>query len=106
MKGNLYLMETVLEKHYISFFNPKDMSIQHWHIFMGHPSITTMHHMNFSKGKLYDEAVKAIENCEVCIKAKQARDNFPILNRRTQELFEMEHGDLTLKKIYVMSLMS
>lgn len=53
-----------------------------------------MQHMNLPKGKLFGEAVKVIENCEICIKAKQSRGSFPIMNRRTTELFEMVHGDI------------
>lgn len=94
MHDNLYLMDIIIENHYISFFNPRDMSLNDWHIFKGHPSVSVMQHMNFPKGRQYDEAVKIIENYEVCIKAKQSRDSFPVLNKRTTELFEMVHGDI------------
>lgn len=94
VKDNLYIMDTVSEKYYISFFNPKDMSVQDWHVFMGHPSVTAMQYMQISKGQMHDEALKAIENCEVCIKSKQARDHLHVLNRRTEGLFDMVHGGI------------
>lgn len=35
-----------------------------------------------------------IEECEVRVRAKQTRDSFPILNRRTSSLFELVHADM------------
>lgn len=108
MKGNLYVMDFVIEKYYISFFNPRDMGIHDWHNFLGHPSAISIRHMQFLEEKLHSEALKAIENCKICIKAKQARYQFHVLERRTQELFELVHGisgGLTHKTTSAISIM-
>lgn len=94
MKGNLYFIESVLENYYISFFDTKKMTAKDWHIFLGHPSITAMKHLNIGEGKFHSEALEVLENCEICLKAKQTREEFPVLNRRSQSLFEMVHADL------------
>lgn len=49
MKGNLYVLDTVSEKYYCSFFNHREMSVENWHVFLGHPSLTTMKHMKNSE---------------------------------------------------------
>lgn len=81
MKGNLYVLDTVSENYYCSFFHRRDMSVEDWHAYLGHPSITTMKHMKMLNGRLHTEILRVIESCEVCIKAKQARNSFSILNR-------------------------
>lgn len=94
MKGNLYVMETVSENYYCNFFNRRDMTVADWHVFLGHPSITTMKHMKVLNGKFHDEALKVLENCDICNRAKQTREPFPVLNRRSSSLFEIVHGDV------------
>lgn len=94
MKRNLYLIEYVLEKYYCNFFNSKDMTVQKLHVFLGHPSITTMKHMNIIDGKFHADDLKVLENHEVCTKAKETRDPFPTLNRRFEELFKLVHVDI------------
>lgn len=103
-KKSIHYGHCVREALY-KLFNPRDMSVRDWHIFLGPPSISTMEHMQIPKGKLFDETVKVIKNCEVCIKSKHGRDLFPTLNRRTSQLFGMVHGDiwaLTTKRTFVM----
>lgn len=68
MKDNLCEMDSVCENYYCNFFNQRNMSVQDWHIFLGHPSITAMKHMHILKGKLHTEAPKVLESCDVCIK--------------------------------------
>lgn len=88
LKGNMYLMDYVLEKYYCSFFNNKDMTAQEWHLFLVHPLITTMKHLNIKDERFQNEALQALENCEICYRARQTRDPFPTLNRRSSVLFD------------------
>lgn len=88
------MMETVVENHCCNMFDLKGMTIQKWHVFLGHPSITTLKHMKMFSGQFTDEIIEAIRNCEVCLKAKQPRESFPILNERSDELFELIHVDI------------
>lgn len=93
LKGNLYIINSTTENYYVNFSNPKRMTMLEWHVFLGHPSLTTMKHMKILDQKQLTDATKAIENYEVCLKAKQARTQFLILNKRTQGLFEI-HADI------------
>lgn len=70
------------------------MPLKSWHIFLGHPSVTTMKHLKFITDANENEAFEVIKNCEVCLKAKQTRDPFPQLNERSEILFELIHGDI------------
>lgn len=94
MKNNLYFIVSLTEDMYYTFFNSGSMLAKEWHIFLGHPSITTMRHLCIGETKFTSEALKEVEKCEICIKFKQTRESFPILNRRSSFLFEMVHGDL------------
>lgn len=94
MDMNFYIFETVVENHFTHLFRTEEMSLQDWHRFLGHPSITTLKHMPQLSEKFVAEQVQAIEQCEVCMKAKMTGDPFPILNRRSQELFELLHADI------------
>lgn len=94
MDRNLYVLDTVVENHFTHFFKAEDMTLEQWHSFLGHPSLTTMKHMKQLSGRFHEAAKQAIQNCEICIKAKHARDPFPLLNRRTSQLFELVHADL------------
>lgn len=91
LKGNLYVMDTVTEKYYLSFFNPREMDVRDWHIFMGHPSITAKKHMKIAGTPFHRDALEVLENCEICYRAKQTRDPFPTLDRRSNALFEIVH---------------
>lgn len=68
--------------------------MQEWHISLDHPFVSTMKYMKILNGKLLSETIDAIKSCEVCIKAKQTKNQFPILNRRTEHLFDLVHADL------------
>lgn len=45
-------------------------------------------------GRFTDESLRALESCEFSMKAKQCRDPFLVLNKRSNHLFEMIHADL------------
>lgn len=53
-----------------------------------------MKHLDIGEGRFHFEVLQILENYEICLKAKQTREEFPILNRRSQSLFEMLHVDL------------
>lgn len=45
-------------------------------------------------GQFREAAVRAIEQCEVCMRAKHTRDPFPLLQRRSENLFDLIHADV------------
>lgn len=81
-----------MERQYCGFFKADEMSIKDWHVFMGHPSITTMKHMKLISTNEDREGLETLKNCEVCMRAKQTRNPFPQLERRTSDLFELVHA--------------
>lgn len=84
MVNNLYVLETITENHFCSIFDPKEMTVEKWHIMLGHPSLPTMRHMKNLSREFTESVIQAIQNCEVYLKAKQPRDVFPILKERTE----------------------
>lgn len=84
----------MIERHYCNLFNPSEMSLRSWHIFLGHHSVTIMKHLKFIKEEQEDECLEILQDCDVCLRAKQTRSPFPQLNRRTNSLFELVHGDV------------
>lgn len=50
--------------------------------------------MSQLSGRFRSDAVRATENCDICMRAKFAREPFPLLNRRSDFLFEIVHADL------------
>lgn len=91
---NLYVIESIVENHFCNMLDPGEMTAQQWHVYIGHPSITTLKHMRCVSGSLTEEVVAELEQCEICLKAKQSSDPFPVLNRRTENLFNLVHADL------------
>lgn len=89
MEHNLYILSTVVENHFTHFIRSEEMTLAKWHKFLGHPSITTLKHMPQLHGQFRDEVVRAIEHCETCIRAKHTREPFPLLQRRSEYLFEL-----------------
>lgn len=70
MVNNLYVIGTIAENHFCNMFDPKEMTIKKWHIFLGNPSPFAMKHMKSLSGMFIESVVQALENCEVCMKAK------------------------------------
>lgn len=93
MKDNLYVLESMMEMQYCALFRADEMSIKDWHVFMGHPSISTMKHMKLITFSESGEHIEEIKNCEVCIRAKQTRNPFPQLEHITSNLFELVDAD-------------
>lgn len=94
MERNMYIMDAVEENHFCHFFRTKDMTLEKWHSFLGHPSWSTLQHMKHLRGTFKQDMIEALQNCEICMRAKQVRDSFPILNRRAASLFELVHADV------------
>lgn len=92
MERNLHIFETTVENHFTHLFRAADMTLEKWHQFFGYPSISTLKHMSQLSGQ--KEAVQAVEQCEICMRAKHTRDPFPLLHRRTDQLFELVHVDI------------
>lgn len=65
-----------------------------WRIYLGHPSLTAMRHMSILEKQKLAAKCSEIEACEVCLKAKHAWSEFPVLNKRSSTLFEMVHEDI------------
>ncbi|KAG7567306.1 Reverse transcriptase RNA-dependent DNA polymerase [Arabidopsis thaliana x Arabidopsis arenosa] len=66
-------------------------SSQLWHCRFGHPSSKVLKLLPFSDSTTHDFDSKT---CEICIKAKQTRESFPLSNNKTSFPFEMVHCDL------------
>lgn len=94
MIRNLYVIEGVVENYYCNLFDPRKMTIQQWHVFLGHPSLSTMRHLEGISEKFTESVVKELEQCDVCLKAKHCREPFPVLERMTDNLFELIHVDI------------
>lgn len=94
MMKNMYFIEGIVENYFCNLFDPRRLTLKQWHIFLGHPSLTTMKHMGGITEKFTEEMVRELEQCEVCFKAKQCREPFSVLNRRTDSLFDLVHVDL------------
>lgn len=94
MDRNLYILETTVENHFTHLFRTEDMTLETWHQFLGHPSVSTLKHMKQLSHLFKQEAVTTIEQCDICMRAKQTRDHFPVLNRRTNQSFELVHADV------------
>lgn len=46
------------------------MTAEEWHVFLGHPSITTMKHLQITNERFQTDALRVIEECEICYKAR------------------------------------
>lgn len=68
------------------------MSIENWHVFLGHPSITTMKHMKMLNGRLQTEAIRVLESYDIFVQSKLGI--LFQLHRRSAYLFDLVHGDL------------
>ncbi|CAA7040888.1 unnamed protein product [Microthlaspi erraticum] len=71
-----------------------------WHCRMGHPSLKAVESLS-SSGVIRSSfknsgvsTVSANKTCEVCMRAKQTRDVFPISSNKTTACFELVHCDL------------
>ena len=69
-----------------------DKSFELWHNRMGHPSAKVVGLLpSVSSSVSFDNLNKA---CDVCLRAKQTRDCFPISMNKTSMIFELIHVDL------------
>lgn len=91
---NLYILESTVENHFCNFFNSKYMTIDKWHVFLGHPSLSILQHVKGLSRQSTRDLLEYIQNCEICVKAKHYKDPYPILNQRSNEIFELIHTDV------------
>lgn len=63
------------------------------HIFGTSISVYNEAHEELS-GEFTESVIEAIQNCEVCPKANQPKEQFPILKERIESLFELVHADV------------
>lgn len=61
MIRKLYVIESVVENHYCNLFDPQKMTTRQWHIFLGHPSITTMKHIRGITERFTEDLVQELE---------------------------------------------
>ncbi|KAG7598819.1 F-box associated interaction domain [Arabidopsis suecica] len=66
-------------------------SVDVWHCRLGHPASKTMEMLKLSNSSSSSFDSKS---CDVCIRAKQTRDAFPLSINKTSEVFELVHCDL------------
>ena len=63
-----------------------------WHKRLGHPSsrvVKLLLHVDFS-----EDSESLCKACEVCLRAKQARESFPLSSNKTRSVFEKIHCDV------------
>ena len=69
----------------------RSRSTELWHQRLGHPLGRVLQHLPFVSGSARDIKNKS---CDVCPRAKQHRNSFPISNSKASRLFELVHVDL------------
>lgn len=86
--GLYYFRGTRNEK---AFKIDSGLSLDIWHRRMGHPSlkITKLVSNNSSRNNDYENKA-----CDVCQRAKQTRDSFPLSNNNAADVFELVHCDI------------
>ena len=62
-----------------------------WHQRLGHPGLSVLSSSSVFSGVKYSAS---LDSCEVCFKAKQARDLFPESSNKTKACFELIHIDV------------
>lgn len=67
----------------------KLQSIRVWHKRMGNPSEKVIR-----KLPVVDRTSMSISGCDICFRAKQCRNEFPLSVDKSKECFEMIHCDL------------
>lgn len=78
-------------RHEKAFKVDNGLSLGLWHRRMGHPSLKITELVSKVSSKNNDYGNKA---CDICQRAKQTRDSFPLSNHRASCAFEPVHCDL------------
>ncbi|KAL1192817.1 Retrovirus-related Pol polyprotein from transposon TNT 1-94 [Cardamine amara subsp. amara] len=65
-------------------------SMEVWHCRLGHPSSKALKLLQFSDFSSSFDSKK----CDVCIRAKQTKESFPLSMNKSSSIFEMVHCDL------------
>ena len=66
-------------------------SLDPWHKRLGHPSLKITKLLPLVDCK---EAGVLYYHCDVCLRAKQTRDKFPLNENKASDMFELIHCDL------------
>ncbi|GJT43032.1 retrovirus-related pol polyprotein from transposon TNT 1-94 [Tanacetum coccineum] len=70
----------------------KDVSFDLWHKRLGHPSAKIAELLPDVGSRSTSNLVNKV--CDVCLRAKQSRDHFPISENKATDIFELIHCDL------------
>ncbi|CAH9119111.1 unnamed protein product [Cuscuta epithymum] len=88
-RNGLYYFEDFSRVHVVGVSKKND-SMDTWHQRLGHPSETVMKWLDPVSG-----IQSSISNpCEICLRAKHARDIFPTSVSKTTRIFELVHCDV------------
>nr|AWW15216.1 putative polyprotein [Leavenworthia alabamica] len=63
-----------------------------WHQRMGHPSLKVVGMLSCVSSSVSSSSLN--KSCDVCLRAKQTRDRFPLSMNKTSKIFDMIHVDL------------
>ncbi|KAK9059410.1 hypothetical protein SSX86_022030 [Deinandra increscens subsp. villosa] len=85
----LYMCDSFPTSYKVSFGSSGNVNL--WHARLGHPSETVL---NVLKSDLKLTSFKQQEPCEVCHRAKQHREPFPISDHKSTHLGELVHLDV------------
>lgn len=92
--GKLYVINSGTTNSINNVVGDSGMTVIDWHNILGHISITSMQHIPVLKSVCTEEAKKIIEMRDICHKAKQCRNPFPISSTQSTGLFEVVHVDV------------
>ncbi|GJY30198.1 retrovirus-related pol polyprotein from transposon TNT 1-94 [Tanacetum coccineum] len=68
------------------------ISVDLWHKRLGHPSLEVINFLPGVSSSRKDRVIS--ENCEVCHRAKQCREKFPVSDNKVNSISELIHFDL------------
>ncbi|KAH6810761.1 hypothetical protein C2S51_024523 [Perilla frutescens var. frutescens] len=69
-------------------------SLKEYHELFGHPSVSAMKHLDCFQKRYREEDYQELKSCDICQKAKQQRNPFPTLGRRSESIFHLVHVDV------------
>lgn len=69
-------------------------SMELWHKRMGHPSVKIVKLLPSVSSSSSENENRLNKACEICFRAKQSRDKFPLSTNKATRIFEMVHCDL------------
>ncbi|CAH9101181.1 unnamed protein product [Cuscuta epithymum] len=89
-RNGLYYLREEPMAHILAVKESNNVVVELWHQGLGHPASQVVENLAPVRG------LKNIGNfpCDICFRAKQTREPFPISLNKPKDIFEMVHCDL------------